>query len=164
MTRHNAGVMFVDKLSESLDSDYGFRRKKDIMVFETKEIVLVKSANIFMNESGRMIRDFFSTSPLTPLQSLREGNLYVAHDDLDIKLGEYKIQLGKGPKEHGGINSIEGVLHSNEFWRVRIGIESRRVEEHESVSGEQFVLQKFTNEEKGIVDKVIEEAVKEIFK
>lgn len=149
-TRHNVGMLLVERVASSLAnaSSYGWRREKNILIFETKDLVLVKSGDIFMNESGRLV------------QGLPEGELYVAHDDLDIRLGEYKIQFGRGPKEHGGINSIESVM-GKEFWRMRIGIDNRGSDLQ--VSGEEYVLQKFTSEEKVILDEVLDEIVKANF-
>jgi peptidyl-tRNA hydrolase, PTH1 family len=152
-TRHNAGVMLVDKLYESrfMNYEYGFRRKKDIYVYESSEMVLVKTANIFMNESGKIIQEL-------KYMDFGFDNIYVVHDDLDIKLGEYKIQMGKGPKEHNGVISIEQALGTKEFWRVRIGVENRAGGE----SGEQYVLERFTSEERTILDGVSEEICKKL--
>ena len=86
------------------------------------------------------------------------GNLFVAHDDLDIKLGEYKIQKGVGPKEHNGVLSVEQALGTKEFWRVRIGIENRQL----AVDGETYVLQRFSPEEKEIIESMIEKAAREL--
>lgn len=137
-TRHNAGVSFVNHLSQKLDSAYGWRREKNKMVFKTDEFTLVKTAGVFMNESGNLI-----TSPT---------NLYVVHDDLDIKLGEYKIQKGVGPKVHNGVTSVENALRTKDFWRIRIGIDNRTT----PIDGETYVLQKFSPEERKILDKVFE--------
>jgi len=197
MTRHNAGVEFVDAMAEMMKgnstslqlspnlgeratSSYGWRRKKDIMVAEFPDMILVKSANVFMNESGRMIRDLQYLNVIPTEQSERRDPLgsnelrdssaklgmtsfFIAHDDLDIRLGEYKIQFGKGPKEHGGINSVEEVLGTKEFWRVRIGIDNRP-SFAEATEGEKYVLQKFSMEEKEVLDKVVERIMGEIIK
>jgi len=148
-TRHNAGVDFVDKLASSqfiVHSDYGWRKHYDALIYKTPDLVLVKSKEIFMNESGRL------------LQGLPEGELYIAHDDLDLKLGEFKIQFGKGPKDHHGLESIEGTLGKKDFWRVRIGIDNRTTH----VDGETYVLQKFTSGEKAIVETTLDAIVKAI--
>ena len=89
-TRHNAGVVLVDKIYELkfMSYEYGFRRKKDISVYESNDLVLAKTANIFMNESGRIIQEL-------RMMNCEFDQLYVAHDDLDLKLGEFKIQFGK---------------------------------------------------------------------
>lgn len=148
-TRHNAGILFVDYLGarnqELGASTYGWRREKNKMVFKTDKFVLLKTASVFMNESGNLISN---------LQSLI-SNLYVVHDDLDIKLGEYKIQKGKGPKVHNGVESVEKALKTKDFWRVRIGIDNRTT----PISGEEYVLQRFSLEERDILNRVFEEVI-----
>jgi PTH1 family peptidyl-tRNA hydrolase len=96
----------------------------------------------------------------------------VAHDDLDIKLGEYKIQFGKGPKDHNGVKSVENVLQTEKFWRVRIGIDNRdnitpsnpplTLKGGRGSSGEEYVLQKFLPEEKGILNQILAEMAGEL--
>ncbi|KKU28751.1 MAG: Peptidyl-tRNA hydrolase [Candidatus Amesbacteria bacterium GW2011_GWA2_47_11b] len=143
-TRHNMGVALVERLASS--SDYGWRKHYDALVYKTPDVVLVKTRDVFMNESGRL------------LQGLPEGELYIAHDDLDLKLGEYKIQFGRGPKDHNGVESVERALGTKDFWRVRIGIDNRTT----PIDGESYVLQKFTAEEKGILDNTLDAIVKAI--
>ena len=164
-TRHNAGVMLVDKIYESkfMNYEYGFRRKKDIVVYESDTVVLVKTSSLFMNESGRIIQELRHTMGI---QLGNDGQtidqLYVAHDDLDIKLGDYKIQMGKGPKEHNGIKSVEDVLQTDKFWRVRIGIDNREPSFAKASEGEQYVLQKFMPDEKQIIDQVLSEVAQKL--
>ncbi|MBU1071203.1 aminoacyl-tRNA hydrolase, partial [Patescibacteria group bacterium] len=98
-TRHNVGFMVVDELE---------KHKEDL-----GKVMLVKPAT-FMNESGRAV------AKMVRFYKLDLDNLYVVHDDLDLKLGEYKIQKGVGPKVHNGILSVEKELGDKEFWRVRV--------------------------------------------
>mgnify|MGYP001587103024 FL=1 len=98
-TRHNAGMALVERLASGMWSKH-----YDALVCKTPGMMLVKSKEIFMNESGRL------------LQGLPEGELYIAHDDLDLKLGEFKIQFGKGPKDHHGLESVERALGTKDFW------------------------------------------------
>jgi PTH1 family peptidyl-tRNA hydrolase len=158
-TRHNTGVMLVDRIYKTkfMNYEYGFRRKKDIYVYESDDLVLVKTASIFMNESGRIIREVLGN------RSWELGDLYLAHDDLDIKLGEYKIQLGVGPKEHNGLKSVEQALGTDKFWRVRIGIDNRDQKIRAGMGGEDYVLQKFFPEEKEIINETVDRAITEIF-
>ena len=85
--------------------------------------------------------------------------LFIAHDDLDIPLGSFKIQFGKGPRLHKGILSVEQALGTKEFWRVRIGIDGRKKEEgrRKREEGEEYVLEKFTADEKKILEAVFPE-------
>lgn len=141
-TRHNAGIIFVDYLSQKLNSPYGWRREKNKMIFKSDKFILIKTADIFMNESGNLIAN-------SPYQL---ADFYLAHDDLDIKLGEYKVQTGIGPKLHNGIESVEKIIKSTNFERIRIGIDNRVV----PIPGEEYVLQKFSAEERLILEKVFE--------
>ena len=160
VTRHNSGVMLVDAIYnlkfEIYKYLYWWRRKKNIFVAEFPELILVKTAGYFMNESGGVIREFYKNSP-NPVE-----NFYLAHDDLDIKLGEYKIQFGTGPKVHNGVESVENALGTKEFWRVRIGIDNREPSYAKASEGREYVLQRFTKEEREVLDKVLEKIANEI--
>jgi len=160
LTRHNAGVMLVDRLAERLAaaSSYGWRRRNNIMVWESPGLVLAKTADIFMNESARIIHDLRYMK-----YDLRD--VYAAHDDLDIKLGEYKIQYGKGPKDHGGVNSLIAAFGDKEFWRIRMGVDNRvGGPESQRVMGEEYVLQRFSRDELDALAEALKQAVKELKK
>lgn len=161
-TRHNAGVLLVDRLANSpefiVDSSYGWRLRYGVYVFKTPKIVLIKSEKHFMNESGNVLREVLRFYEL----STNNYELLVAHDDLDIKLGEYKVQKGRGPKEHNGVESVERALGTKDFWRIRIGIENRVQDSGFRVQGEEYVLQRFTAEEKKVLSVVLDEIVFEI--
>lgn len=150
-TRHNAGVSFVDYLGASIQelgaSPYGWRREKNKMVFKTDEFTLIKTFNVFMNESGNLTTSSYLLAP---------NSLYVVHDDLDIKLGEFKIQKGVGPKVHYGVQSVENALKTKDFWRVRIGIDNRGQDAGFRTQGEEYVLQRFSPEERKILDGIFE--------
>lgn len=159
-TRHNAGLMLVDALAKSpgfmAHGSYGWRRKKRIHVFETDGMLFVKTGDLFMNESGQIIHELKT-------MNYELTDLYLAHDDLDIKLGEVKIHLGKGPKIHNGVNSVEEAMGAKDFWRIRIGIDNR-AGEHESLkSGENYVLEKFNEEERNILNSAIDRTIAEMF-
>ena len=136
--RHNVGHMVADKFLEK-----GFPKN-----------MVVKKTSVFMNESGKNVKE------LVDHYKIETPDLWVIHDDLDIALGDYKIQKGKGPKEHKGILSIEEKLGRNDFWRVRVGVENRASEER--TPGEQYVLQDFEEDELGILNPVIDKIIKEL--
>jgi PTH1 family peptidyl-tRNA hydrolase len=112
-----------------------------------------------MNDSGKFIVKAVRNMGLQDY-----SNLYVAHDDLDLKLGTYKIQFGVGPKVHNGIRSIEDELGTKDFWRIRIGIESRILNQESSVPGEKFVLEDFTSNELKILEEVYAKIRKDFVK
>ena len=129
--RHNVGHMVVDQLKS-----------------QSSKMKVLKSDR-FMNNSGSFILSQCAKYHI-PYTSL-----FVIHDDLDIKLGEFKIQFGKGPKVHNGLNDIYEKLGTNEFWHVRVGVDNRDPENR--AKGDEYVLQDFTVEEKVILDGVIKQ-------
>lgn len=133
--RHNVGYMVIEKLQES----------------KTPNLKAVKT-NTFMNESGIAVKKLANVQV--------PSALFVVHDDLDIKLGEYKIQLGKGPKDHKGLNSIYEELGTKDFWHVRVGVDNR--DPNNRISGEEYVLEDFTNEENEVVRKTIGKLVDDL--
>lgn len=134
-TRHNVGFMFIDN----------FPRLQGVLLFKP---------DTMMNGSGVFVKKISS------YYKLNTDALYIVHDDLDLRLGEFKIQQGKGPKVHNGVNSVEDSLGAEDFWRVRIGIDNRGPENHKS--GEDYVLEDFTPEEMEIIKPIISRASAEL--
>ena len=136
--RHNIGHLVVAELTKK-------RLPKGF---------IVKKANCFINQSGEFVKK------LVVQYNINLSNLWVIHDDLDIPLGSYKIQKGKGPKLHNGINSIEETLGTEDFWRVRVGVDNRSPEDR--ISGEEYVLQDFSEKEMKLLKPVIDEICKKL--
>lgn len=147
--RHNVGHMVVDAMK--------VRPSKSA----SKGLTLLKSDK-FMNDSGSFVLAQYTK--YLPAQSghIPHTSLFIVHDDLDIKLGEFKIQLGKGPKGHNGIIDIEEKLGTSDFWRVRVGVENRVQGLGSRISGEEYVLQDFTEDEKVILDGVIKKVCNQL--
>lgn len=137
-TRHNVGHALVDL----------FRKKKVAL-----SVIAVKT-DTFMNKSGEYVKKLMNKA------TLKRIKLYIVHDDLDIALGSYKIQKGKGPKDHKGLNSVYKALGTKNFWHVRIGVDAREGEN--KIDGEKYVLENFKGEEKQIIDKVLLELCKKL--
>jgi peptidyl-tRNA hydrolase, PTH1 family len=161
-TRHNTGYLVLDELIARISNfqfpisneacNFQFSKKFNADIYKNEGILLAKPQT-FMNDSGSAV------VKLTSFYHLLPNDLFVVHDDLDIKFGEYKIQNGIGPKVHNGIVSIEEKLGIKDFWRVRIGIDNRyqnlQKRENEKISGEDYVLQDFTFEEQTTLKKVV---------
>lgn len=136
--RHNAGFLFVDAVASKNKIGWENKSNLNAEIAKSEKLFLVKPTT-FMNSSGlavRKILDYFNISL---------NLLYVVHDDLDIKLGEYKLQKAVGPKLHNGINSIENALGTDQFWRIRIGVDNRNPEKR--LPGDVYSLQDFTKNE-----------------
>jgi PTH1 family peptidyl-tRNA hydrolase len=161
--RHNVGFMVVDKLVQSLKSkvesrDLTFKvnKKFNADVVMTKEYILVKPQT-FMNDSG------IAVAAICNFYKIKNEDLYIIHDDLDIKIGNYKIQHGKGPKVHNGLKSVEEKLGTEKFWNVRVGVENREVRGNSGIPGVVYSLQNFSPDERTIIEGVISDTTRELF-
>jgi PTH1 family peptidyl-tRNA hydrolase len=118
LTRHNAGFWFVDALAERLGGRFRnhsrFHGDTCRVSLAGQDITLLKPMT-FMNRSGMSIRALADFNKVSP------GEILVAHDELDVPVGEARFKLGGG---HGGHNGLrDTITHVGpDFWRLRIGI------------------------------------------
>lgn len=129
-TRHNVGQMLVE-----------FLKSKNLQQFK------LLNSDKFMNNSGEFVAKQIKNL------NIKIEDLYIAHDDLDIKLGEYKITV-KAPKDHNGIISINESLESEDYFKIRIGVDNRDPENR--IEGEKYVLQNFSEDEVWTLQEVFE--------
>lgn len=152
--RHNAGFMYIDHLiaSSNKNNDLVVSENKKLQVtsYKLKTFTLIKPQT-FMNLSGEAVKKIVKS------YKLQVTNIVVVHDDLDIRIGNFKIQKGVGPKVHNGLKSIEQSLGTDDFWRIRIGIDNRNSDFQGS--GESYVLSDFTKDEL----EILHESFKSIF-
>jgi len=139
-TRHNLGFEFVDLLAHKLNISLK-EEKKFFSFFGYNHNIKLAKPTTMMNHSGKTVLSIMQFFRLMPEE------IMVVHDDLDIKLGVIKIHFRKGPKIHNGVNSIEHLIHSKNFWRMRIGVDNRTTETRKSIQGSEYVLLKMEGEE-----------------
>lgn len=155
-TRHNVGQIFIDKLAKAMNAAVWKKNEKvDAYICLRKPLAILAKPTTFMNESGKTIKKIFK---YFKFKSISET--VVVHDDLDLRLGAYKIQKGHGPQLHNGVNSIEEEFGSEWFTRVRIGVDNRDPEGR--LPGEKYVLQKFSDDELSIVNSTCDRAIPEL--
>jgi peptidyl-tRNA hydrolase, PTH1 family len=154
-TRHNAGFLVVEKLQLDIYPDYPwkFENKFNADISMAGEAILVKPL-VFMNNSGDVV------GSLINFYKIPKENLFVIHDDLDIRLGEWKLQFAVGPKLHNGIASIEERIGTKDFWRLRLGVDNRT--EDNRIPGEEYVLQNFSEDEMNIFSEATINAIKDL--
>jgi PTH1 family peptidyl-tRNA hydrolase len=80
--------------------------------------------------------------------------LIVISDDLALPFGTIRLRERGSAGGHNGLKSIIGALGTNEFTRLRIGIQP----EHPLNDAKRFVLSDFSNAEKETLNEVLDRA------
>jgi PTH1 family peptidyl-tRNA hydrolase len=140
-TRHNFGFMSLDLLA----GNEPWEEKYESQFLKLDDILLAKPQT-FMNNSGEAVKEILKFYPA--------AKLIVIHDDLDFPLGTVKVQKNSSAAGHNGIKSLIEQLGTQDFIRVRLGINNPEI--RKEIPGEAFVLQKFTEEETPIVNEILE--------
>jgi PTH1 family peptidyl-tRNA hydrolase len=162
-TRHNAGFICVESLAR-MEQTPAWRTdaKFSAEVSESSRFRLYKPLT-FMNDSGRSVRkvlDYFCKDRFQDAD-VEFPELFVMFDDLDLEVGSWKLQFGRGPKIHNGLTSIYQHLHTEKFWHVRLGVDGRGGDR--SIPASDYVLTGFPPAEQTLFDTEITHAAKKIF-
>ena len=137
-TRHNIGFEILDRLARKAEVSF----KNDTLgsVAEIKHkgrtFILLKPST-YMNLSGKAVRYWLQKEKIEP------ENLLVVLDDLQLPFGKQRLRPKGSDGGHNGLKSIDQLLGSDEYARLRIGIGD------DFKTGKQvnYVLGKWTNKE-----------------
>lgn len=156
-TRHNIGFAIVDALRKDLEFEKFNEDKKFSSLISTghfneQKISIVKPQT-FMNLSGTAVQNIMEFYKISP------EDLWVVYDDIDLSLGQIRIRTVGSPGTHNGMKNIIGLLGTDKFPRLRIGIESRGESAPEKQDTSSFVLSKFLPTEQENLEKTIKTAI-----
>jgi len=106
----------------------------------------------YMNLSGKAVKYWLDK------EKIEVQNLLVVFDDIAIPLNKIRLRPGGSDAGHNGLKSIQEVLATNEYPKLRFGIGNNFPKGMQSG----FVLGKWSNEEEPIVKKKIDLCVEVI--
>lgn len=146
-TRHNIGFMALDFYAKQNSLSFDKRKFKGLYtetIINGEKVLLLKPQT-YMNLSGECLRDFISYF------HINIDDILVIYDDMDLDVGTLRLREKGSAGGHNGIKNIILHIKSNEFKRVRVGISK-----DENRNTIDYVLGKFRDEEKKIIDEKIE--------
>ena len=152
-SRHNLGFMLIDKLAGAAGIDVK-RRECQALVGRAEvagcKVKLVKPQT-YMNLSGEALACLFAKHKLAEPGE----KLIVISDDLALPFGKIRIRARGSAGGHNGLKSIIGAVGTNEFTRLRIGIQP----EHPISDSKKFVLDSFPGPKRPAVEEILERSV-----
>ena len=152
-SRHNLGFMLIDKLSSAAGIGKFLRECQSLTAraeIEGAAVKLVKPQT-YMNLTGDAVGCLIAKQK----QEQPGENLIVISDDLALPFGKIRIRARGSAGGHNGLKSIIGALGSNEFTRLRIGIQP----EHPISDSKRFVLDSFPGAARPEVVQILERSV-----
>ena len=149
-TRHNIGFLVVDRLAAHFESTWKQSTKKDALLAQSGELILVKPMT-YMNRSGEPLAE------LAQFFKIEARGILVVLDDLALPLGRLRLRAGGSPGGHNGLESIIVRFGTEEIPRLRIGIGAAPGE-----GSVEYVLSRFFEEEKPLVRSTIDRAAEAV--
>ncbi len=151
-TRHNLGFMLIDKLAQDASAAVRRRECRALIghaVIAGCDVRLVKPQT-YMNLSGEAVACLVAKDERRDVSP----RLLVISDDLALPFGSIRLRERGSAGGHNGLKSISSALDTNEFSRLRIGIQP----EHPIADAKQFVLDPFPRAVRAEVEKLLDRA------
>jgi PTH1 family peptidyl-tRNA hydrolase len=116
--RHNIGFMALDAIAAKYRFSPWRQRFKGLMTegFVAGRKVLGLKPQTYMNASGESVQAAAGFYKL-PVEAIT-----AFHDELDLVPGKVRVKRGGGAAGHNGLRSMDRMLGSPDYWRVRLGI------------------------------------------
>jgi PTH1 family peptidyl-tRNA hydrolase len=146
-TRHNIGFMMIDKLLNY----YNITQEKHKFggcyfefLYNGEKVIFLKPEK-YMNLSGEVV------GPFVNFYKINIDDILIISDDLDMPVGKIKIKYKGSSGGHNGLKNITLHLGTEEYKRLKIGIANDK-----NMETKDYVLGKFTKEEKEILNSIVE--------
>jgi PTH1 family peptidyl-tRNA hydrolase len=122
--RHNVGFWCVNCLARRWGLRFKGSRRARIAEGQAEgEPIVLARPNTFVNRSDLAVTALLQRYELSPQEML------VICDDLELPVGRTRIRPGGGHGGHNGLWSIIYALQSEDFPRLRIGIDRPRIDD-----------------------------------
>ena len=150
-TRHNAGFLTIDHISQKLGAKID-RSKFEALVGEAtvagKRVLLMKPQT-FMNNSGNAVYDAASFYKIAP------ENIIVISDDVNLDVGRLRVRGSGSAGGQKGLNDIIVQMGSDKIPRIRIGVGKKPRPDYDMVD---WVLGVFPEEDRKALLEVYDRA------
>jgi len=143
-TKHNIGFMCLDYFAKENKLKFKKDNKFSGEALKIGNLILLKP-HTFMNESGQSVRKIMN------FYNISVSDILIIHDDLDLPLGKTRLREKGSSAGHNGIKSIISNVQTEEFKRVRIGIDKNPLYETKK-----YVLSSFSKKERAMIEPVLE--------
>ena len=154
-TRHNVGEWLIAKIAAEQGESFSTNSKLNCHIAKVNiayNNVFLVFPTTFMNNSG------LAVSKVANFYKIEPNEILIVHDELDIDNGQIRLKQSGGHGGHNGLRSIHQHLGTNDYLRLRIGIDHPG---HKSQVAN-FVLSNPSIAQKKLIDESIDNAINSI--
>jgi PTH1 family peptidyl-tRNA hydrolase len=160
-TPHNAGFLAIDRIAEQRGAVLANRRSRALTgkaIIANQECLLVKPET-FMNLSGLSVAPLVQEYGLDPAK-----DVIVLYDELAFALGELRLRPNGSSNGHNGVKSITGVLGTEDWIRIRIGVGKPALPDGREIKagGKDYLLTPMRKTELAVLDEVLDRAAQAV--
>ncbi len=152
-TRHNFGFLALDFYAKIHQLKWEPHPKFNAIWLKSGDALFIKPQTFYNNvgTSVRAFMDFYKISP---------ADIYVVCDDFNLDFGTLRHRDKGAAGGNNGLKSIIAQLISVDFSRLRLGTSNPEIRQH--LGDVDFVLSRFTAEEKSALPSVLNTAASQI--
>ena len=152
-TRHNTGFLVLDYYFKVKELKWSDKPRLGALWGRSDDVIFIKPQEYY-NESGRAVAAYMKYYKITA------SDILVVCDDFNLEFGKVRYRAAGSAGGNNGLKSIIASIGTDEFPRIRIGTGNDVL--RAKLGDVDFVLSKFTVEEKNQLPEVMEEAIARI--
>lgn len=152
-TRHNFGFLALDFYFKRNNLTWGAKPLLGAIKGQSGQILFIKPQD-FYNLSGRAVREY------ARYYKIATSDILVICDNFDLELGKVRYRAQGSAGGNNGLKSIDSELATSDYARIRLGTGNEAL--RRQMGDVDFVLSKFTPEEKAQLPEILTEACDKI--
>lgn len=152
-TRHNTGFLALDFYFKLQGLDWGSKPRLGAVYGRSEDILFIKPQDYY-NLSGQAVREYMR------YYKIPTSDILVICDDFNLGFGKIRYRSSGSAGGNNGLKSIIAELGTDEFARIRVGTGNDEL--RAQMGDVDFVLSKFTPEEKEKLPGILKEVADRI--
>jgi PTH1 family peptidyl-tRNA hydrolase len=148
-TRHNTGFLTLDFYFKLHNLKWTDRPKLNALIGREGDTFFIKPQN-FYNDTGHVVQDYLH------FYKIPVSSMLVICDDFNLPFGKMRYRESGSAGGNNGLKSIIEALGTEDFCRLRIG--TGNTELRTKLGDIDFVLSRFTPEEKSALGDILHDA------
>ena len=147
-TRHNVGFLALDFYFKVHKAAWGTKPRFGAISGRIGDVLFIKPQE-FYNDSGKVVAEYMR------YYKIPASDVLVICDNFDLEFGKVRSRSSGAAGGNNGLKSIDEALRSSDYARIRVGTENDEL--RRKMGDVDFVLSKFTPEEKTKLPEILRE-------